>query len=119
MKLQDWHPRAGQNPRTKDWSEENNGMTYDDENRNLGKQKLPPWPTDFMIDVAVNGKIVKSYTGEEYYKFAFPIAYMEAFYPLVDDKSIVTGEPVEIGIRLRSQISPKDAGFALTHVYYA
>ena len=99
------------------WSEVNDGMT-DGEGREL-KRTPPQWPEDFMIDIAVNGKIHKSYAKEEWYKYANPIAYNNAMYPLVDDKSFVGSGTIEIGIRLRSESDPRNAGMTLTHIYFA
>ncbi len=50
------------------------------------------------------------------------MAHNEAFYPLVDDENIVPGneaKEVELGLRIRSDSSPFDAAFGLTHIYYA
>ena len=103
----------------------NNGITYgiEDTNRNL-EEGLGGWPEDMFIDVAVNGKVVKTYTAAEYFKYANPIAYNNAFYPFLDDKSIVDIkggklQPIDVGLRIRSESDPKNAGFQLTHVYYA
>jgi hypothetical protein len=97
----------------------NNGITYGTEigNRNL-KGKVVDWPEDFKLDVAVNGKIIKTFTYEEYKALVGEIAYNESFYPLVDDKDIATGT-VEIGLRIRSEQSPKNAAFQITHIYWA
>ncbi len=104
---------------TKDWTEVNNGTTDDGGRRNLRKKAvIPSWPADMMIDVAVNGKIVKTYPVAEYDPYRTPITYMEAFYPMLDDKSIA-GTNVEIGFRLRSEENPRDAGISITHIYYA
>jgi hypothetical protein len=116
-RMEDWHPRNGELKKTMTWSEVNDGMT-DGEGREL-KRVPPPWPEDFMIDIAVNGKIHKSYTKEEWYKYAEPIAYNNAMYPLVDDKSFVGSGAIEIGIRLRSESNPRNAGMNLSHIYFA
>ncbi len=49
------------------------------------------------------------------------IAHNEAFYPLVDDETIGGDEAkeVELGIRIRSESDPLNAGLQLTHIYYA
>jgi len=116
-RMEDWHPRNGELKKTMTWSEVNDGMT-DGEGREL-KRVPPPWPEDFMIDIAVNGKIHKSYTKEEWYKYAEPIAYNNAMYPLVDDKSFAGSGAIEIGIRLRSESNPRNAGMTLSHIYFA
>ena len=70
------------------------------------------------MDIAINGKIVKTYNQTEFRAFANEIAHNEAFYPLVDDKELAIGD-VELGFRLRSEIDPRGAGLAFSHIYYA
>ena len=114
--LQRWHPRAADpNLLTKHWTEVNNGAHFDN-GRGL-KQKFVEWPEDFHVDIAINGNIVKTYNGTEYLSFGAEVAYNEAFFPLVDNKELASGD-VELGIRIRSEIDPHNAGFALTHIYY-
>ena len=86
------------------------------------KAKPLPWPDDLQVDVAVNGEIIKVFDLEDMDRMREEIAYNEAFYPLVDDKDLVKGdeaEPVELGLRLRSMKDPRNAGFQITHIYYA
>ena len=113
--LQWWHPRNN-NPGTKDWTEVNNGAHFD----NGRELKKPPkeWPEDFHVDIAINGNIVKTYNQTEFRAFTIEIAYNEAFYPLVNDKELASGD-VELGFRLRSEIDPRGAALAVTHIYYA
>lgn len=119
-KLQWWSPRAGGIGVTKGWTEVNNGVDLEGGgNRNL---KAPPkdWPTDFKLDVAVNGKIIKTYTYEEYKEYTKEMSHNEAFYPLLNDDTLGGDESVEIelGLRIRSESSPLDASFGITHIYY-
>merc|ERR1711957_719409 len=88
---------------TDGWTEVNNGIG----GRLLGG-KVEAWPDDTFFDIAVNGKIVKTYNYEEMMARTGEIAYNESFYPLVDDKS-VTGN-VELGLRMRSEKDPRVAG---------
>jgi hypothetical protein len=114
--LQWWHPRvAAPNLLTKGWTEVNNGVHFDN-GRDL-KKKIADWPEDTHVDIAINGKIVKTYNGTEFLSLGPEISYNEAFYPLLDDKELASGD-VELGIRIRSEIDPHNAGFALTHIYY-
>lgn len=80
--------------------------------------KAPPldWPEDFEIDIAVNGKIVKTYDYATFKPFTAEYAYNEAFYPLIDDPA-VQGD-VELGVRIRSTINPQYASFTFTHIYW-
>ena len=115
--LQWWHPRAAApNLLTKGWTEVNNGVHFD----NGRELKTPPkeWPEDFHVDIAINGKIVKTYNGTEFLSLGPEIAYNEAFYPLLDDKELASGD-VELGFRMRSEIDPRVAALAFTHIYYA
>lgn len=105
---------------TNDWTEVNNGITLG-EGRNL-EATVGDLPEDFFLDIAVNGEITRTYNYEEFKALTKEIAYNQAFYPLVNDESLVTGdepEAVEIGLRIRSESNPKDASFSLTHIYYA
>jgi len=108
-RLEWWHARRIS--QTDGWTEVNNGIG----GRLLGK--VEAWPDDLFFDIAVNGKIVKTYNYEEMMAKTGEIAYNESFYPLVDDKS-VTGD-VELGLRMRSEKDPRMAGMAVTHIYWA
>jgi hypothetical protein len=94
---------------------------YEEENepRKL-KGPVIDWPQDFRLEVAINGKIVKIYTYTELIPYTKEVAYNEAFYPIIDDKSIATGD-VELGLRIRSDLhtNPYHASFELTHLYWA
>jgi len=108
-----WHPR-GNWPMTEGWTEVNNG------NRALGK--AIPYPDDVFIDFAVNGEIIGTWDKDEIQTRIIEIAYNEAFYKFLDDEDFIQseeGEPVEFGIRIRSESDPRMAGLSLTHVYYA
>ena len=112
--LQWWRPRDV--PTTRNWTEVNNG------GRRELKTPVPEWPDDTMVDIAANGKILKSFNKEEWMQWKEQIAYNEAFYPLLDDKDLVKGdkaEPVELGFRIRSETNPRGAAISITHIYYA
>jgi len=114
-RIQWWSPRNM--PFTKDWTEVNNGIKYGEDGNRLLGGKVTDWPDDFEIDIAVNGKIIKTYGYEEFKAKIGEIAYNESFYPLMDDKD-VTGD-VEIGVRIRSEKDPHIAAIAFTHIYWA
>jgi len=119
-KMEWWHPRGTDMEITKDWTEVNDGIALG-EGRKLGGN-VKDLPEDFFLDIAVNGKITRTYNYEEFKVLTKEIAYNQAFYPFVNDESLVTGdepEAVELGLRIRSESSPKDASFSLTHIYYA
>ena len=104
-------------PYTKGWTEVNNGIKYGEDGNRLLGGKVTDWPDDFEIDIAVNGKIIKTYGYEEFKAKIGEIAYNESFYPLVDDKE-ATGN-VEVGIRIRSEKDPHLAAIGITHIYWA
>lgn len=110
-----WSPRRL--PHTDGWTEVNNGIAYDQDGGRLLGGKVEDWPDDFFVDIAVNGKIIKTYNYEEMKAKIGEIAYNESYYPLMDDKD-VTGD-VELGIRLRSEKDPRVASMAVTHIYWA
>lgn len=113
-KLEFWHPRSN-NELTKGWTEVNNGEVR----RSLGGH-FSEWPDDFKVDIAVNGKIVKTWNFDDMKELRKEVQHNEAFYPMVDDKNLAGEEKdVELAIRLSSSIDPRLAGLSLTHLYYA
>lgn len=109
-----WHPRDNWYL-TENWSEVNNGE------RALGKAPVP-YPDDVMIDIAVNGKIVSTWDNDYFQSVSKEISYNEAFYKFYDDENFTQkedGEPVEFGLRIRSESNPRRAGLSITHIYYA
>ena len=88
-------------------------------NRALGK--VVPWPDDVEIDIALNGKIIATWNWEYFESINVAMAYNEAFYKFYDDENFTSGEgePVEFGLRIRSESNPKRAGLAVSHIYYA
>ena len=111
-----WHPRGGTVLTKKIAEEKGTGG-----GRKLGG-KVIPWPDDVKVDIAINGKIIKTHDKEEFSVWTAEIAYNEAFYPLLDDKDFLTGNDrknVEVGFRIRSESDPLNAGISFTHVYYA
>eukprot|EP00558_Chaetoceros_sp_UNC1202_P010884 CAMPEP_0197243762 /NCGR_PEP_ID=MMETSP1429-20130617/9101_1 /TAXON_ID=49237 /ORGANISM="Chaetoceros sp., Strain UNC1202" /LENGTH=881 /DNA_ID=CAMNT_0042704027 /DNA_START=58 /DNA_END=2703 /DNA_ORIENTATION=- len=118
-KLEWWHPRGETLTQTRGWTEVNDGKILGDGGSRQLKAAPVPWPDDIKLDIAVNGKIHKTLNKEEFFKMASEIAYNEAYYKLVDDASVATGEPVELGIRIRSTEDPKKASFGITHIYWA
>lgn len=50
-------------PFTKDWTEVNNGIELQGGSRNLA---IADWPEDMEVDIAVNGKILKTYNYTEF-----------------------------------------------------
>lgn len=119
-KLQWWSPRRNEHPLTDGWTEVNNGETFG--HREL---KAPPidWPRDFELDIAINGKIMKTWTYNEFKPLTKEITYNEAFYKFVDDPELAfiggTPGPVEFGMRIRSTENPRNAAFGVSHLYYA
>lgn len=133
MKLEWWFPRGNDFYLTKDWTELNNGVDVGgrklnvatDDERDL-KAAVKPWPSDMEIDVAVNGKIVKTLHGgpttnskPQLINDRPQLSYNEQFLKLVDDKSLADGGDLELAIRIRSTENPKDASFGISYIYYA
>jgi len=116
MKPEWWHPRAAMNiDRTAGWTEVNNG-----EYRALGK--ATDWPSDVLIDIAINGVITQTWDYDKFYSMKIDPAYNEEFFILLDDEEFTQsedGEPVELGIRIRSETDPNNAGISIAHIYYA
>jgi len=135
---------------TKDRTEVNNGMTldetpYNDTSRHLwmedhhrfgdgtdympGRKLLGPddrVPQDFKMDVAINGKLHKTWEREEWLKYAGEASKNCAVWPIFVDESMAMrdwkegdeGEPVEVAIRFRIESEPQ-RGYCISHVYYA
>lgn len=119
-----WSPRGDNIPLTKGWTQVNNGMNFDTgtggKDRNLKAPPIP-FPDDFQLDIALNGRIIKSWDRAKFMEYSKEVAYNEAFYIFVDDENIVSGdepEEIEFGLRIRSEENPKDASFGITHFYY-
>lgn len=119
-KIQWWSPRNM--PFTKGWTEVNNGIELQGGSRSL-KGAPQDWPEDIELDIAVNGKILRTMNYTDLKPMTKEIAYNEAFYLLLDDESVVAGdeyEEIKFGMRIRSQIGANTmASFGLTHIYYA
>ncbi len=81
-----------------------------------------PWPDDVLIDIAINGKIVDTWDADRFEPMKSELAYNQNFFKFFDDETFIkneNGEPVELGLRIRSESNPKRAGLSVTHVYYA
>jgi len=86
--------------------------------RRLGNPAAFEYPHDFKFEIAVNGKIIKTWDKAEFMSHAYPeMAYNNAMYPLVTDETL--RGPVELGLRPSSESKPKEAGLSVTHLYYA
>jgi len=81
---------------------------------------------DLKMDVAINGKITKTFDAEEWRKYIGEMSKNCAVWPILDDESMAErdwdegdeGEPVEVGIRFRIDSQPHQ-GYCISHVYYA
>uniref|UniRef100_A0A6T7GFJ6 Uncharacterized protein n=1 Tax=Attheya septentrionalis TaxID=420275 RepID=A0A6T7GFJ6_9STRA len=126
---------------SKEWTEVNDGKTLDEtpyngtnpfRERNLldfmgeeeHQRRLKPGPEqlvpqDMKMDVAINGKIIKTWEREEWMKSAVETSKNCALWPLLDDESWDQGdEPVELAIRFRIDSNPHQ-GYCISHIYYA
>lgn len=101
-----WHPNG-------DWVVPDDGDPK--RSRKLGNAK--PKPEDFYMDISVNGKIT-TWDLEKYMENSQPeMAYNNAIFRLVNDETLKG--TVELGIRVRSESKPRDAGTSICHIYWA
>jgi len=141
-----------QNPRTtlettKDWKEVNDGKTMDttpfdydaflehrellSEHRGISDRQLAVnfkmddvIANDFFMDIAVNGKIIKSMGKDEWVKYTPEHAKICAVWPVLNDEDMAKrrddwdGEEIELAIRFRSDEKPQQS-FCISHIYYA
>ena len=121
-------------PKTKEWTEVNNGKTFDttpykfpEEEEQIWdgtvhqrrlKKEIPAYPEDSKFDFAINGEIIKTMDLEEFEAYKQEIAYNVAIMPILDDIKMAE-QPVELGIRLRSEKKPRDLVINFNHFYYA
>lgn len=125
--------------RTREWTEVNNGLTYDvtpykppeneaeeqlwDGTTRKLKATIPPFPEDSQFDFAINGKIMKTMDLKEFETYQKEIGYNVAVLPILDDEEMAErdwdGESMELGIRLRSETQPRDLVVNFNHIYYA
>lgn len=131
---------------TKGWTEVNDGKTLDETpfNATLAgstrrkllmeqhrHRQLKPTvdqlvPSDMKMDVAINGKITKTFEREEWISHVGEMSKNCAVWPILDDESMAKkdwkegdeGEAVEVGIRFRIESNPHQ-GYCISHVYYA
>eukprot|EP00547_Thalassionema_nitzschioides_P007817 CAMPEP_0194223832 /NCGR_PEP_ID=MMETSP0156-20130528/36041_1 /TAXON_ID=33649 /ORGANISM="Thalassionema nitzschioides, Strain L26-B" /LENGTH=868 /DNA_ID=CAMNT_0038955119 /DNA_START=167 /DNA_END=2773 /DNA_ORIENTATION=- len=132
---------------TKDWKEVNDGKTMDTtpfdydayvERRELSSQhddntdrslavnfKIEHvMANDFIMDVAINGKIIKSMEKDEWIKYTTELSKNCAVWPILNDEDMAKrnddwdGEEMELAIRFRSNEKPQQP-FCISHIYYA
>jgi hypothetical protein len=138
-----WCGDKGGTAMSKGWTNVNDGKTYDTTpfnrsansrllfeessrihlERELGKPTINDLvPPDFKMDVAINGKITRTWSREEWVRYTQEYTKNCALWPLLDDESMAQrdweGEPVEVAIRFRSESKPKQ-WYCISHVYYA
>jgi len=77
-----------------------------------------PLVDDFMLDIAIDGKMYRTMENEEFTKYQKQIAYNEAFFPFMDDESFVRESEVELSLRVRTEKNGS-TGFSISHIYYA
>jgi hypothetical protein len=149
IRIEWWCGVKGQHKLTENWDEVNDGKTDDttpwdgdahralmdtsmdfneeDEHRNLGgKAKQDKQiPKDLEMDIAINGKLVKTMKYDEWLPYTKEIVKNVAVWPLLDDISMAErdweGEAVEAAIRFRTkpEIGQKIYPYCVSHVYYA
>jgi len=132
-----WHPMH-----TTDWTEVNNGGN-EDERRQLLEGQMnnfndftiddrtgehrqtkaapPPLVDDFEFDIALDGRIVKTWNATEYKRLAAEISYNEAIFPIYDDENTVEPDGVQLAFRVRSASTDPKAhrAISITHIYYS
>ncbi|KAG7359209.1 hypothetical protein IV203_015798 [Nitzschia inconspicua] len=132
-----WCGSQTANSLTKDWTEVDDGKTMDTTPWDAAKQSSDPQgrhrilkkpthdelvPSDFEMDIAINGKIVKTMKRQEWLDHTQEFVKNVAVFPLLNDESMAQrdweGEPVEAAIRFRSKKMPKQT-YCISHIYYA
>lgn len=144
----EWWCAAGYkdgNALTKDWTKVNGGMTHDttpwndtgnrkmmatdrygSEDESERQRKLKPKvddlvPADLEMDIAING-VIKTMKREEWVTYTREASKNVAVWPLLDDSSMAEkdweGESVEVAIRFRSELMPKQS-YCVSHIFYA
>lgn len=127
---------------TTDWTEVNNGGN-EDERRQLLEGQMnnfndftiddrtgehrqtkaapPPLVDDFEFDIALDGRIVKTWNATEYKRLAAEISYNEAIFPIYDDENTVEPDGVQLAFRVRSASTDPKAhrAISITHIYYS
>jgi hypothetical protein len=133
-----WCGTQTANSLTKDWKEVDDGKTMDttpweppnklDNNPEQRHRVLKKpthddlVPSDFEMDIAINGKLVQTMKRQEWLDYTQEYVKNVAVFPLLNDESMAQkdweGEPVEVGIRFRSQKMPQQT-YCISHIYYA
>merc|ERR1712232_974592 len=115
------------NPLTKDWKEENDGLTDDispyefpntalnlnenEENTRKLKGEPEPLPEELIFEVAINGEIKSAWNRDELEEQRHNVAYNVDVFVLLDDptmrekfnnKDDDVGETIEVAIRLKN-----------------
>lgn len=116
-RIQYWQAHES-NKQTEGWSAVNNGR--EDKRRGL-KAPPPPLPDDFTFEVAVDGEIKNSYTGDEFKALCEPqIAYNVPFCVLLDDEEMAKkNQKKDMEVSVRIVGGGRESVLAITHVYYA
>lgn len=116
-RIQYWHAHSS-NKQTEGWNSVNNGR--EDKRRDL-KAPPPPLPDDFRFEIAVDGALRNSYTGDEFKALCEPhIAYNVPFCVLLDDDEIAKkNEKKDMEISIRIMGGGRDSVLGITHIYYA
>jgi hypothetical protein len=74
------------------------------------------------MDIAINGEIIKTMKRDEFIEHTVEFVKNVAVFPFLNDESMAEkdweGEPMEVAIRFRSDIWPRQT-FCISHVYYA
>jgi hypothetical protein len=115
-RIQYWH-NHNSNKQTEGWEAVNNGRV--DARRRL-KPPPPPLPDDFRLEVAVDGELSHTYTGDEFKNLTEPhIAYNVPFTVLLDDEELVKNGKRDIEVSLRIVGGGRESVLGITHIYYA
>lgn len=132
-----WCGSQNANSLTEKWTEVDDGKTMDttpwegffepDNPPNRHRVLKKPThdelvPSDFEMDIAINGKIVQTMKRTEWLEYTREYVKNVAVFPLLNDESMAQkdweGEPMEAAIRFRSKKMPKQT-YCISHIYYA
>ena len=109
----------------------------DSSTRKLSAKKEINVPLDFEFDYVINNGVIKTMDREEWLPYTKELSKNVAVFPLLNDETMAQqrredrknrngqdesddddGEPIEVAVRFRSKLLPKQT-FCISHVYYA
>jgi len=94
-------------------------------------------PLDLEFDYVINNGVIQSMDRDTFVKYSNPISKNVSVFPLLNDETMAQqqredrknqngqdeseeyeGDPIEVAVRFRSKLSPKQT-YCISHVFYA